>query len=105
MQQGMGIKLKGVSLRYMKHVLVTGGMDMLLLLGKASTKGFTGLQKGRYLDVDTAVNHFIKEIRVKALTTTEPRNRNYEITWNSKVRFMWWAGLSLRHQTSICQKI
>jgi len=43
----MGIKLNGMSFQYMKHVLVTGGMDMFLLLGKASTKGFTGLQKGR----------------------------------------------------------
>lgn len=103
MQQRMGIKLKGVSLQYMKHVLVTGGMDMFVLLGKTSSKGFTGLQKGRLLDVDTAVPHFIKEMHVKALTT-EPRNRNYQITWNNKVRFIWQAGLSLRHQTSICQK-
>jgi hypothetical protein len=89
----------------MKHVLVIGGMAMFVLLGKASTKGFPGLQKGRYCEVDTAAHHFIKEMHVKALTTTEPRNRNYQITWNNKVRFIWQAGLSLRHQTSICQKI
>jgi hypothetical protein len=40
-----GVKLKGVSLQYIKHMLVTGGMGIFLLLGKTSTKGFTGLQK------------------------------------------------------------
>ena len=99
------MKLKGVSLQYMKHVLVTGGMDMFLLLGKASTKGFTGLQKGRYLDVDTVVHHFIKEMHVKAITTTEPRNRNYQITWNNEVRFIWQAGLSLRLQTCLSKDL
>ena len=71
----MGIKLKGMSFQYMKHVLVTGGMDMFLLLGKASTKGFTRLQKGRYLDVDTAVHHFIKEMHVKAITITAKKQK------------------------------
>jgi len=71
----MGIKLKGMSFQYMKHVLVTGGMDMFLLLVKASTKGFTRLQKGRYLDVDTAVHHFIKEVHVKAITTIAKKQK------------------------------
>jgi len=36
MQQRLGIKLKVMSLQYMKHVLITGGVGMFLLLGKAA---------------------------------------------------------------------
>jgi hypothetical protein len=78
----------------------------------------TGPKVGRHPDVDAAVLHFIKETHAKGMPTTW-QAMQVKATETAKAlgitnfkagrgwcnRFMRYEGLSLRHQTSICQKI
>jgi hypothetical protein len=85
---------------------------------KATTKSFTGPTKGRHPDVDAAVLHFVKDTRAKGMPITR-QAMQVKTTETAKSlgitkfkagrgwcdRFMRRERLSLRHRTSICQKI
>lgn len=84
---------------------------------KATTKCFTGPKKGRYPQVDEAVQHFVSETRAKGLPVTRQAMQwkageiaktlgigetKFKATRGWCDRFMRRAGLSLRRQTSLC---
>jgi hypothetical protein len=71
MQQSMEIELQHVNLRSVKQTFVIGGMTSSTFSCKATTKSFIVLKKGKHLDVNAAVLHFIEEMHAKGMPFTQ----------------------------------